>query len=51
MIDTPFTFNILRPERLPSRVDNYIQRRMSPMRGQYFCEQAFEQELMKRSYM
>jgi len=42
MTDFPFTFDLLFPQGLPSRVDNHIQRRLSALRGQFLDQHAYQ---------
>jgi glucose-6-phosphate isomerase len=45
MKDIPFTFTLPKPEVIPSRVDNHIQRRLSALRGQFVDQDAYAQRL------
>ena len=45
MTDLPFSFVLPFPAGVPSQVDNYIQRTLSSMRGQFLDHQAFDEML------
>lgn len=45
MPDLPFSFIVPLPGAIPSRVDNYIQRRLSAMKGQFLDQVAYEKML------
>lgn len=51
MIDLPFTFTLPMPQVIPSRVDNYIQRRLSAMRGQFYEQETYEAMLVKEDQL
>lgn len=40
-MDTPFSFDLLAPQMIPSRYDNHIVRRLASMKGQYKDAQAY----------
>jgi glucose-6-phosphate isomerase len=48
LIDSPFTFQVLGSERIPSRYDNHITRRLSELKGQ-FHDQSGYYELLDAS--
>ena len=41
MNNIPYTFGLNAPAYVPSHYDNYIQRRLSDMKGQYLDQGAF----------
>jgi glucose-6-phosphate isomerase len=42
MCDHPYVFDILRPEFIPERYDNYIERCLSAMAGQFLNREAYD---------
>jgi glucose-6-phosphate isomerase len=47
MTDLPFVFTLPSPAIIPSRVDNYIERRLTSLRGQFLDQQAYQKMLDK----
>jgi glucose-6-phosphate isomerase, archaeal len=45
MTDAPFTFTLPFPQLIPSHYDNYIQRRLSSLKGQFLDQDAYAQQL------
>jgi glucose-6-phosphate isomerase, archaeal len=45
MSDIPFTFTIPFPQMIPTQYDNYIQRRLSSLKGQFLDGEAYEKML------
>ena len=45
MTDIPFTFTLPSPDVIPSTYDNYIQRRLSALNGQFLDQASYEQML------
>ncbi len=44
-MDTPFSNDLIFPQAIPSRYDNYVIRRLSSLRGQFSDTQAYERML------
>ena len=42
MDNNPFSFFLPTPDPIPTRYDNYIERKLSAMRGQFLDQEAFE---------
>ena len=47
MVDLPFTFTILMPDVIPSKVDNHIERHLSALRGQFLDQDSYNQMLAR----
>lgn len=45
MTDSPFTFTIPFPQTIPTQYDNYIQRRLSSLKGQFLDTAVYEKML------
>ena len=44
-MNKPYTFDLIKPDFIPSRYDNHIIRRLSSMKGQYLDQQAYQKML------
>ncbi len=51
MTDKPFTFNLPFDTAKPDRIDNYIKRHLSAMKGQFINTTAYEKQLAEEDHL